>query len=186
MSIFPKKLIKGKDNFTTFHMKSYNNSDEVINGQIKYKVIMPNGEIDEFNLNRIEQIEGKSELNEYDNFIKESNKVFSKKEEFFLEKLKSELSFVIKTIKEQYKYSSLDNKLYEEKIYINKHDNKTFMGIVDKIMYKTINDRTVVSIVDYKTGNPMISLDNVTYGIGMQLPIYLYLVSKSNKFKNFF
>ena len=121
---------------------------------------------------------------EYDNFIKESNKVFSKKEEFFLEKLKSELSFVIKTIKEQYKYSSLDNKLYEEKIYINKHDNKTFMGIVDKIMYKTINDKTVVSIVDYKTGNPMISLDNVTYGIGMQLPIYLYLVSKSNKFKN--
>ena len=58
------------------------------------------------------------------------------------------------------------------------------MGIVDKIMYKTINDKTVVSIVDYKTGNPMISLDNVTYGIGMQLPIYLYLVSKSNKFKN--
>lgn len=39
MSIFPKKLIKGKDNFTTFHMKIYNNSDEVINGQIKYKVI---------------------------------------------------------------------------------------------------------------------------------------------------
>ena len=68
MSIFPKKLIKGKDNFTTFHMKIYNNSDEVINGQIKYKVIMPNGEIDEFNLNRIEQIEGKSELNEYDNY----------------------------------------------------------------------------------------------------------------------
>ena len=46
MSIFPKKLIKGKDNFTTFHMKIYNNSDEVINGQIKYKVIIPNGEID--------------------------------------------------------------------------------------------------------------------------------------------
>ena len=68
MSIFPKKLIKGKDNFTTFHMKIYNNSDEVINGQIKYKVIMPNGKIDEFNLNRIEQIEGKSELNEYDNY----------------------------------------------------------------------------------------------------------------------
>ena len=68
MSIFPKKLIKGKDNFTTFHMKICNNSDEVINGQIKYKVIMPNGKIDEFNLNRIEQIECKSELNKYDNY----------------------------------------------------------------------------------------------------------------------
>ena len=57
MSIFPKKLIKGKDNFTTFHMKIYNNSDEVINGQIKYKVIMPNGKIDEFNLNKEKKAE---------------------------------------------------------------------------------------------------------------------------------
>ncbi len=72
MSIFPKKLIKGKDRFTTFHMKICNNSNEDVCGQIKYKVIMPNGKIDEFNLNRTEKIEANSELNKYDKYyIKE-------------------------------------------------------------------------------------------------------------------
>lgn len=72
MSIFPKQLIKGKDLFTTFHMKICNNSDEDVNGQIKYKVIMPNGKIDEFYIDRIEKIEAKSQLNKYDKYyIKE-------------------------------------------------------------------------------------------------------------------
>ena len=72
MSIFPKRLIKGKDSFTTFHMKICNNSDEEVNGEIKYKVIMPDGKVDEFDLNRIEKIEAKSELNKYDKYyIKE-------------------------------------------------------------------------------------------------------------------
>lgn len=68
MSIFPKKLIKGKDMFTTFHMKICNNSDADVDGKIKYKVIMPNGKIDEFYLNRVEKIEANSELNKYDKY----------------------------------------------------------------------------------------------------------------------
>ncbi len=68
MSIFPKKLIKGKDRFTTFHMKICNNSDEDVNGKIKYKVIMPSGKIDEFYLNRIEKVGAKSELDKYDKY----------------------------------------------------------------------------------------------------------------------
>ena len=49
----------------------YRNIYEQLFGEIdKYYTpfIMPNGKIDEFNLNRIEQIECKSELNEYDNY----------------------------------------------------------------------------------------------------------------------
>lgn len=68
MSIFPKKLIKGKDNFTTFHMRICNNSDEDIIGQIKYKVILPDGNSIEMDIDRTEKIEANSELNEYDNF----------------------------------------------------------------------------------------------------------------------
>ena len=45
MSIFPKKLIKGQDDFTTFHMKICNNSDENIEGKINYKIIMPDGNL---------------------------------------------------------------------------------------------------------------------------------------------
>ena len=73
MSIFPKKIIKGKDMFTTFHMKICNNSDEEVNGQIKYKIIMPNGKTDEFELNRTEKISAKSELNKYDKYYIKDN-----------------------------------------------------------------------------------------------------------------
>ena len=73
MSIFPKRLIKGMDSFTTFHMKICNNSDEDINGKIKYKVIMPDGKIDEIVLNRIEKVEAKSELDKYDKYYIKEN-----------------------------------------------------------------------------------------------------------------
>ena len=73
MSIFPKRLIKGMDSFTTFHMKICNNSDEEVNGKIKYKVIMPDGNVDEIDLNRIEKIEAKSELNRYDKYYIKEN-----------------------------------------------------------------------------------------------------------------
>lgn len=50
-------------------------------------------------------------------------------------------------------------------------------------MYKE-KENTLVSIIDYKTGHNEIDLYNVLYGLSMQLPIYLYLVKKSNLFKN--
>lgn len=74
MSIFPKKLKKGQDDFTTFHMKISNNSNENIEGKINYKVILPNGEVDEMSFERIEKIPAKSEFNQYDKYyIKPKN-----------------------------------------------------------------------------------------------------------------
>ena len=121
---------------------------------------------------------------EWNNYL--SNRDSSNKEKFFLNKLKQELLFIIDTIKEQEKLSNLKNKLYEEKVYINKDKNIkiTFMGIIDKIMYENIDGQDIVSIIDYKTGNPETNLNNTIYGIEMQLPVYLYLVKNSNKFKN--
>lgn len=73
MSIFPKILTKGKDTFTTFHMKVCNNSDEAVEGQIKYKIVMPDGKIDEMNLNRTEKIKVGCELNRYDKYYIKEN-----------------------------------------------------------------------------------------------------------------
>ena len=36
-------------------------------------------------------------------------------------------------------------------------------------MYKKYDDKTLVSIIDYKTGNTDIDIYNSVYGIGMQL-----------------
>lgn len=117
---------------------------------------------------------------EVDKFISENykDKVFSNMEKFFIENSKDNMKFVLDTIKEQMKYCKLNNVLTEKKIYINKDKNIKiiFSGIIDKLLYNNDNDKTIIAIIDYKTGNNVdIDLGYMKYGIGMQLPIYLYL-----------
>ncbi|MGN0973724.1 MAG: PD-(D/E)XK nuclease family protein [Bacilli bacterium] len=119
------------------------------------------------------------EYNEYLN-----KRILSPKEKFFCKKLKKELLFIIENIKDQYLLSDLKNALYEENIYIKINDNVTFNGKIDKIMYKEIDGINYIAVIDYKTGSTDISLKYADYGIGLQLPVYLYLIKNSNKFKN--
>lgn len=114
---------------------------------------------------------------EFNKFINERQ--FTNKERFFINKLKNDLLFTIETIKKQDSYTELDQSLNEQKIYVNKDKNikVTFMGIIDKLKYGKFDGKTIVAIIDYKTGSPEIDLDNMYYGISMQLPIYLYLAN---------
>ena len=106
------------------------------------------------------------------------DKIYSAKEKFFLKKLKKELQFVITTIQEQNTYNSLAGELYEQKIFksISGEMKITFMGIVDKIKFQKEDGVIYAAIIDYKTGTIETNLNQSIYGIGMQLPIYLYLV----------
>ena len=116
---------------------------------------------------------------EFNNFL--IDKELNYKEKFFINKLKEDLKFIIDVINEQDSESSLNKAYYEKKFVVNK-DNSikvTFKGFIDKIKYSEFNGKTVVAIIDYKTGNPDINLDKVYYGIDMQLPIYIYLVKNS-------
>ncbi len=114
------------------------------------------------------------------------NHEFNNKEKFFLSKLKEELLFIIETIKEQENFTNLHNELHEERIYtsLSGNMNITFTGIIDKIKYKEDNGSTIIAIIDYKTGNPNLDLTTIPYGIGMQLPVYLYLAKNSPKLKD--
>lgn len=114
------------------------------------------------------------------------NHEFNNKEKFFLSKLKDELLFIIETIKDQENFTNLHDELHEERIYtsLSGNMNITFTGIIDKIKYKDMGDHTIVAIIDYKTGNPNLDLTTVPYGIGMQLPVYLYLAKNSKKLTN--
>ena len=120
---------------------------------------------------------------EYDKYV--SNLTLNSKEKFFLNKLKQELILVIEQTKKLHFETGLTKLLLEHKITIDKSSIiPIYMtGIIDKIMYKE-KENTLVSIVDYKTGYADINLYNVIYGLSMQLPIYLYLVKKSNLFTN--
>ena len=110
-------------------------------------------------------------------FMNNNPKEFTNKENFFLEKLKKDLEFILGVIKKQDDYTNFHNALYEKYIEIPKENDK-FIGIVDKIL---LNDnKTLGAIVDYKTGNPSLELNYIEYGLGLQLPIYLYLINKIN------
>ena len=122
---------------------------------------------------------------EYNNFIKDYE--LSSKEKFFVEKLKSDLKYIVNVIKYQQFLSGLTNVLSEHKIDIKLMNSPYvhFKGFVDKIMYKEKNNETLVSIIDYKTGkHDEVNIQNIPYGLSMQLPSYLYLVSHCQELKN--
>ena len=112
----------------------------------------------------------------FNNYLSKE-RAFSKRELFFLDNIKEEVLFIINTLMKQITYSSFDKEMYERKVYVNKDRNIkiTFMGVIDKVRYKEEDGVTYLVVIDYKTGSTDIKLNNMEYGIGMQLPIYLYL-----------
>ena len=117
---------------------------------------------------------------ELNNFIEENykDKEFTNMEKFFIENAKENIEFALTTIKNQMKYCKLNNVLTEKKVYISKDKNLkvTFSGIIDKLLYEEEKDNTIIAIIDYKSGNNIdIDLSYMKYGIGLQLPIYIYL-----------
>ena len=60
-------------------------------------------------------------------------------------------------------------------INVNKDPEINFKGFIDKMTYDEIDGEKILVIVDYKTGNPELSINEVPYGINMQLPVYVYL-----------
>lgn len=114
----------------------------------------------------------------WDLFLSDNKREFTHKELFFLEKGKEELKVILEILDEQKSYTNFNDEIYETKIEIEKDNNVKFVGIIDKIMFN--KDKSLSSIVDYKTGNPSLNLNNLPYGLSLQLPIYLYLMNKSN------
>lgn len=118
--------------------------------------------------------------NSYNNYLK-SIRPLTNRELFILSNVKDELSTIIKVIRDQYQYISLDQSMKEKEIYVNKDKNikVTFKGVIDKVLYKEEDNKTYLVVIDYKTGSSdAIDLKNMEYGLNLQLPIYLYLSSK--------
>ncbi len=121
-----------------------------------------------------------------DSYIQTSGRVLSKKEEYFVKLMKEDIKNTLKIIKDQNININLDKTLKEQKIQVDKSrdiDIK-FVGFIDKILYKELENKTIISLVDYKSGKEDIDLKYSEYGFNLQLPIYLYLVKNSTLFKN--
>ena len=120
-------------------------------------------------------------------FIKELDFEFKERELFYIHILAKEIDFLLKYLKEQRKTSSLNDYLFETELNVEKEYNGVgvnFKGFIDKVMSTKYNDKEVIAVVDYKTGDKNIKLDTLEYGLNMQLPIYLYLLKTSDRFKD--
>ncbi|MBR4350836.1 MAG: PD-(D/E)XK nuclease family protein [Bacilli bacterium] len=125
---------------------------------------------------------------DFDKEYEESTKELemTNKDKFFINKLKEELRFVINTINKQYKYMSFDKSIEEERVAINfdKTIKITFKGFIDKALYKEEDGKIYMIIIDYKTGDTKLDLNNNYYGLNLQLPVYLYLSDHINNLDN--
>ena len=124
---------------------------------------------------------------EISKFIKDLDFLFGARELFYIHKLSKELEFLLKYLKEQKNFSSLKTYMFEKELCVYKeYDgiNVIFKGFIDKVMSTKYNDKEVIAVVDYKTGDKNIKLDTLNYGLNIQLPIYLYLLKKTDEFKD--
>ena len=106
------------------------------------------------------------------------------KEKFFIDNMDVILKDVI-----------VFNKLHESKNNISdvwrehefeiKYDNDKliFKGFIDKILIEN-GEETYLTIIDYKTGSDVSSLENVGNGFNMQLPLYVLMVKRTEDFNN--
>lgn len=105
-------------------------------------------------------------------------------EEFFVEKVREELRKDVQIIEKQKEQTLLDKQLCEEYIKAEVGENITFDGKIDKVMYREGNETVTANVVDYKTGSSSdIDRRLMEFGLSLQLPSYMYLLSKKDLFK---
>lgn len=119
-------------------------------------------------------------------FISFNERVLTRKERFFIDRLIPDISFALSVIRDNLNNTDLNKMLFEERVEVKKQGDVTvtFKGFIDKVMYGEYGNNTIVCIIDYKTGYTDIDLKYVPFGLSMQLPIYLYLAKNSNKLSN--
>ncbi|MDE7264097.1 MAG: PD-(D/E)XK nuclease family protein [Anaeroplasmataceae bacterium] len=104
------------------------------------------------------------------------------KDAFFFQQMVKVLRNLIEFNQEHERNSQLNQFQQETHIEVTKEDY-TFEGYIDKLMYTIENGEVYAAIVDYKTGADIVSLDNIEDGFHLQLPSYMYLLSKYEAFK---
>ena len=105
------------------------------------------------------------------------------KDKFYFSQMKKVLAYLVKYNKSKESLSKFDLVLREPNIVYEESDFK-FEGFVDKVLYTEVNGEIYCAIIDYKTGSDIASLNNVEDGYNLQLPSYMYLLSKYDGFKN--
>lgn len=117
-----------------------------------------------------------------ESFSKNTNEIAEDvKDKFYFSMMEDVLKSLVDYNKKHEDASMLKNIEREIHIVYNEGD-VMFEGYIDKLMYTEIQGEIYAAIVDYKTGKDIISLDNVEDGFHLQLPSYMFLLSKYEGF----
>lgn len=114
-------------------------------------------------------------------YIEDKNILLTKSNNFFVDKAIENMEYLIQILKKQSKFSKLKKQETEKEVIVKLKDNINFKGFIDKIVYDTFNGIIHAAIIDYKTYVKTPSLKYIDYGIGLQLPTYMYLAKQSLK-----
>ncbi len=107
---------------------------------------------------------------------------FDSKDKFYFTIMEDVLRCLIDFNRQHEELSMLN--MVEREAHIEYMDEGfIFEGYIDKLLYTEIQGEIYAAIIDYKTGKDIISLDNVVDGFHLQLPSYMFLLSKYEKFK---
>ena len=107
-----------------------------------------------------------------------------KRETVLFKRLETELKEIVNYNKQVEKRSFLTEFYGEKRLEISLSEHATLKGFIDKILFKAFHDKTYYAVFDYKTGSATLNLDYLEDGLYLQLPLYIYLINKSNLFDN--
>ena len=105
-----------------------------------------------------------------------------KRENVLFKRLETELKEIVNYNKQVEKRSFLTEFYGEKRLEIPLSEHATLKGFIDKILFKPFHDKTYYAVFDYKTGSATLNLDYLEDGLYLQLPLYIYLINKSNLF----
>lgn len=125
--------------------------------------------------------------NDFNNYLSIIDEVSAKylngdqKEKFYKEKLKKEAIKKVEYLKEVSTKTDFKNTFFEKYLEIKLTDELDIklVGFIDKVL----TYENYVIVVDYKTGDTKVDLKKLNDGFSMQLPIYLYLITKNGNYK---
>ena len=106
------------------------------------------------------------------------------RETVLFKRLEKELKIIVDYNKKIEKRSFLTEFYGEKRLEIPLSNHATLKGFIDKILFKPFHDKTYYAVFDYKTGSATLNLDYLSEGLYLQLPLYIYLINKSNLFNN--
>lgn len=111
-----------------------------------------------------------------------SKNAVDSKDVFFFNQMKSFLANTISYNKEFESKTIFTNYDLEKNIKLD-FNTFTFEGFIDKVMYHIDGYDAYAVIIDYKTGSDVATLDNIEYGLNLQLPVYMLLLKNNELFK---